>query len=62
MNVFIDTGISWCPKIYFNHRCFSGAFLSKARLAVLPKSVGPGPITLVMKEVRFFKVLLYIYS
>ena len=42
---------SWCPKIYFNHRCFSGPFLSKGRIAELPKSVGPGPIDLVMKEV-----------
>ena len=40
-----------CPKIYFNHRCFSGRYLSKARIAELPKSVGPGPVVLVMKEV-----------
>ena len=42
---------SWCPKIYFNHKCFSGPFLSKGRIAELPKCVGPGPVTLVMKEV-----------
>uniref|UniRef100_A0A1B6EZV3 SLED domain-containing protein n=1 Tax=Cuerna arida TaxID=1464854 RepID=A0A1B6EZV3_9HEMI len=42
---------SWCPKIYFNHKCFSGPFLSKGRLAGLPRHVGPGPVTLVMKEV-----------
>ncbi|CAH1784251.1 unnamed protein product [Owenia fusiformis] len=41
----------WCPKIYFNHRCFSGPFLSKGRIADLPKCVGPGPIVLVLKEV-----------
>ncbi|PSN43066.1 Scm-like with four MBT domains protein 2 [Blattella germanica] len=41
----------WCPKIYFNHKCFSGPFLSKGKLAQLPKAVGPGPVTLVMKEV-----------
>ncbi|KAL5013685.1 hypothetical protein ScPMuIL_007955 [Solemya velum] len=42
---------SWCPKIYFNHRCFSGPYLSKGRISELPKCVGPGPIILVMKEV-----------
>ncbi|KAK6175906.1 hypothetical protein SNE40_014282 [Patella caerulea] len=44
-------GSAWCPKIYFNHKCFSGPYLSKARIAELPKCVGPGPINLVMKEV-----------
>lgn len=44
-------GSSWCPKIYFNHKCFSGPFLSKGKLSGLPKSVGPGPVTLVLKEV-----------
>ena len=42
---------SWCPKIYFNHKCFSGPYLSKGRIAELPKCVGPGPVVLVMKEV-----------
>ncbi|XP_046387459.1 scm-like with four MBT domains protein 1 [Ischnura elegans] len=41
----------WCPKIYFNHKCFSGPFLSKGKLAQLPKAVGPGPVTLVMRVV-----------
>ncbi|XP_034938409.1 scm-like with four MBT domains protein 1 [Chelonus insularis] len=41
----------WCPKIYFNYRCFTGPMISKGKLATLPKSVGPGPVTLVMKEV-----------
>lgn len=44
-------GSCWCPEIFFNHKCFSGPFLSKGKLAQLPKSVGPGPVTLVMKEV-----------
>ena len=45
-------GVSfWCPKIYFNFRCFSGPLLSRIRVAALPRSVGPGPIGLVMKEV-----------
>ncbi|GFR75003.1 Scm-like with four MBT domains protein 1, partial [Elysia marginata] len=39
------------PQIYINHRCFSGPYLSKGRIAELPRSVGPGPLTLVMKEV-----------
>ncbi|XP_077134276.1 scm-like with four MBT domains protein 1 [Ranitomeya variabilis] len=40
-----------CPKIYFNHRCFSGPHLNKGRIAELPKSVGPGNCVLVLKEV-----------
>uniref|UniRef100_A0A8C5QWD3 Scm like with four mbt domains 1 n=1 Tax=Leptobrachium leishanense TaxID=445787 RepID=A0A8C5QWD3_9ANUR len=40
-----------CPKIYFNHRCFSGPHLNKGRIAELPKSVGPGSCVLVLKEV-----------
>lgn len=42
---------AWCPKIFFNHRCFSGPYLSKGRIAELPRDVGPGPVTLVLKEV-----------
>ncbi|XP_013794742.1 scm-like with four MBT domains protein 1 [Limulus polyphemus] len=43
-------GKAWCPKIYFNHRCFTGPYLSKSRLAELPRHIGPGPVALVMKE------------
>jgi hypothetical protein len=39
------------PIIYFNHKCFSGPLLSKSRLSEVPRSVGPGPVHLVMKEV-----------
>ncbi|XP_021367553.1 scm-like with four MBT domains protein 1 isoform X2 [Mizuhopecten yessoensis] len=46
-----SAGNAWCPKIYYNHQCFSGPYLSKGRIALLPKCVGPGPISLVMKEV-----------
>lgn len=46
-----EQGKSWCPKIYFNHRCFSGPLLSKSRLAELPQAIGPGPVNLVMTEV-----------
>ena len=42
---------SWCPPIYFNYKCYSASFLSKARLAGLPKKVGPGPVHLVIREV-----------
>ncbi|XP_023661343.1 scm-like with four MBT domains protein 1 isoform X2 [Paramormyrops kingsleyae] len=40
-----------CPKIYFNHRCFSGPYLNKGRIAELPQCVGPGSCVLVLKEV-----------
>ncbi|XP_078409097.1 scm-like with four MBT domains protein 2 [Cetorhinus maximus] len=40
-----------CSKIYFNHRCFSGPYLNKGRIAELPQSVGPGKCVLVLKEV-----------
>lgn len=42
-----------CPKIYFNHRCFSGPYLNKGRIAELPQSVGPGNCVLVLKEVSW---------
>lgn len=43
-----------CPKIYFNHRCFSGPYLNKGRIAELPQCVGPGNCVLVLREVRFW--------
>ena len=42
---------SWCPRIYFNHLCYSASFLSKPRLQSLPKFIGSGPVRLVMREV-----------
>uniref|UniRef100_A0AAQ4RU97 Scm like with four mbt domains 2 n=1 Tax=Gasterosteus aculeatus aculeatus TaxID=481459 RepID=A0AAQ4RU97_GASAC len=39
-----------CSKIYVNHRCFSGPYLNKGRIAELPQAVGPGKCTLVLKE------------
>lgn len=48
---FFSSENCWCPKIYYNHKCFSGPYLSKGRIASLPKCVGPGPVGLVMKEV-----------
>ena len=42
---------SWCPLIYFNYQCYSASFLSRQRLASLPKSIGPGPVSLVMRTI-----------
>lgn len=47
-----------CPKIYFNHRCFSGPYLNKGRIAELPQSVGPGNCVLVLKEVGWLCMLV----
>ena len=49
--ICIGSSGSWCPKIYFNYRCFTGPYLSKGRLVLLPQFVGPGPVVLVLKEV-----------
>lgn len=40
-----------CSKIFVNHRCFSGPYLNKGRIAELPQAIGPGKCTLVLKEV-----------
>lgn len=40
-----------CSKVFVNHRCFSGPYLNKGRIAELPQTVGPGKCTLVLKEV-----------
>uniref|UniRef100_A0A8C1L7B8 SAM domain-containing protein n=1 Tax=Cyprinus carpio TaxID=7962 RepID=A0A8C1L7B8_CYPCA len=49
--IFDANGKYCCPKIYFNHRCFSGPYLNKGRIAELPQCVGPGNCVLVLKEV-----------
>ncbi|XP_022104927.1 scm-like with four MBT domains protein 1 [Acanthaster planci] len=41
----------WTGKVFFNHKCFSGPYLSKGRIAELPKAVGPGIVVLVLREV-----------
>ena len=46
-----DQMLSWCPEIYFNYKCYSASFLSKARLASLPRCIGPGSVRLVMRKV-----------
>ncbi|KAM9327842.1 scm-like with four MBT domains protein 2 isoform 2-T4 [Pholidichthys leucotaenia] len=52
--VAMDTGLAngryCCSKIFVNHRCFSGPYLNKGRIAELPQAVGPGKCTLVLKE------------
>ncbi|KAM8801791.1 scm-like with four MBT domains protein 2 isoform 2-T4 [Rhynchonycteris naso] len=40
-----------CPQLFINHKCFSGPYLNKGRIAELPQSVGPGKCVLVLKEV-----------
>ncbi|XP_036376367.1 scm-like with four MBT domains protein 2 isoform X1 [Megalops cyprinoides] len=40
-----------CSQICVNHRCFSGPYLNKGRIAELPQVVGPGKCTLVLREV-----------
>lgn len=47
----IEAKSGWCPALHLNHRCFSGPLLSKGRLAELPRQTGPGPVSLVLREV-----------
>lgn len=42
---------AWCPRIFFNHKCFTGPALSKSKICELPRFVGPGPVLLVIQEV-----------
>ena len=57
LKIELDSGGgSWCPPIYFNYKCYSSSFLSKARLAGLPQQVGPGAVRLVMSAVMNYLV------
>jgi len=47
----LDNSSSWCPRIYFNHLCYSASFLSRHRLESLPRFIGSGPVRLVLREV-----------
>lgn len=38
-------------SIYLNNKCYTGPFLSKSKLAALPKIIGPGPVRLVLMDV-----------
>ena len=40
-----------CSLQCFNYQCFTGSMISKGELAIIPKEVGPRPVSLVMKEV-----------
>ncbi|XP_056311487.1 LOW QUALITY PROTEIN: scm-like with four MBT domains protein 2 [Danio aesculapii] len=40
-----------CSQLFINHRCFSGPYLNKGRIAELPKAVGPGKCAIVLKEI-----------
>uniref|UniRef100_A0A673I8P7 Scm-like with four MBT domains protein 2 n=1 Tax=Sinocyclocheilus rhinocerous TaxID=307959 RepID=A0A673I8P7_9TELE len=40
-----------CSQLFINHRCFSGPYLNKGRIAELPKAVGPGKCAVVLKEI-----------
>ncbi|XP_014841321.1 PREDICTED: scm-like with four MBT domains protein 2 isoform X1 [Poecilia mexicana] len=52
--VAMDTGAAngryCCSRVFVNHRCFSGPYLNKGRIAELPRAVGPGKCSLVLKE------------
>ncbi|XP_066941357.1 scm-like with four MBT domains protein 2 isoform X1 [Macrobrachium rosenbergii] len=41
----------WCPRLYINHCCFTGPYLSKSKVAKQSQSVGPGSVELVLREV-----------
>lgn len=43
--------IEQCCRIFFNYKCYSGPLISKNKLSQLPKHVGPGPLSLVIREV-----------
>ncbi|KAM3958612.1 scm-like with four MBT domains protein 2 [Aphomia sociella] len=47
----IKTAEEWCDRIFFNYKCYAGPSISKNKLSQLPKHVGPGPLSLVLKEV-----------
>ncbi|RWS31671.1 scm-like with four MBT domains protein 1 isoform X4 [Leptotrombidium deliense] len=50
-NLIPNGSKAWCPRIYFNHKCFTGPALSKSKICELPRFVGPGPVQLVIQEV-----------
>lgn len=47
----IKSSEEWCDRIFFNYKCYAGPSISRNKLSQLPKHVGPGPLTLVLKEV-----------
>ncbi|XP_051977140.1 scm-like with four MBT domains protein 2 isoform X2 [Xyrauchen texanus] len=51
METGLVNGKYCCSQLYVNHRCFSGPYLNKGRIAELPLAVGPGKCALVLKEI-----------
>uniref|UniRef100_A0A8C1KUY4 Scm-like with four MBT domains protein 2 n=1 Tax=Cyprinus carpio TaxID=7962 RepID=A0A8C1KUY4_CYPCA len=49
--VCLVNGKYCCSQLFINHRCFSGPYLNKGRIAELPKAVGPGKCAVVLKEI-----------
>lgn len=47
----IKNSDEWCDRIFFNYKCYAGPSISRNKLSQLPKHVGPGPLSLVLKEV-----------
>ncbi|XP_045524342.1 scm-like with four MBT domains protein 1 [Pieris brassicae] len=47
----LKTTEEWCDRIFFNYKCYAGPSISRNKLSQLPKHVGPGPLSLVLKEV-----------
>ncbi|KAK3889154.1 hypothetical protein Pcinc_006730 [Petrolisthes cinctipes] len=41
----------WCPRLYVNHWCYTGPYLSKSKVAKQSQSVGPGTVELVLRKV-----------
>uniref|UniRef100_A0A3P9PYT6 Scm like with four mbt domains 2 n=1 Tax=Poecilia reticulata TaxID=8081 RepID=A0A3P9PYT6_POERE len=50
MDTAAANGRYCCSRVFVNHRCFSGPYLNKGRIAELPRAVGPGKCSLVLKE------------
>ncbi|XP_060804950.1 scm-like with four MBT domains protein 2 [Amyelois transitella] len=49
--VHVNSSEEWCDRIFFNYKCYAGPLISRNKLSQLPKHVGPGPLTLVLREV-----------
>lgn len=50
-----------CSQLFVNHRCFSGPYLNKGRIAELPQAVGPGKCAVVLKEVQSTPIQLCVW-
>lgn len=43
---------NWCPGIYLNMVTNCGPYLKRAKVEILPKYFGPGPLVLVLQKVN----------